>query len=172
MKLNSKSQAETKADSSTKDEATPVSQHRSKPNVISRLSDFEWTCLWMAIRYAMNRQTIAAATFPQDIIKNYYHRLSANQKQSIVKDLKGNEEDWAFSGKAFGHEEIDRPHWLKLWKALDESGHYQVELIDGTKCTVFDVNGQVIPLHKYIEEPYHHYFVPLENIRVFALNGL
>ena len=144
----------------------------TKPHVISRLSDFEWTCLWMAIRYAMNRQTIAAATLPQDIIKNYYHRLSANQKQSIVKDLKGNEEDWAFSGKAFGHEEIDRPHWLKLWKALDESGHYQVELIDGTKCTVFDVNGKVIPLHKYIEEPYNHYFIPLENIRVFAQNGL
>jgi hypothetical protein len=35
MKQNSKSQAGTKADSSTKDEATSVRQHRSKPNVIS-----------------------------------------------------------------------------------------------------------------------------------------
>jgi len=76
MKLNSKSQAGTKADSSKKDDATIVRQHSSKPHVISRLSDFEWTCLWMAVRYAMNRQTIASATLPQDIIKNYYSRLN------------------------------------------------------------------------------------------------
>jgi hypothetical protein len=34
MKLNSKSQAGTKSDSSTKDEATSVSQHSSKPHVV------------------------------------------------------------------------------------------------------------------------------------------
>jgi hypothetical protein len=172
MKPNSIPSAGTGDATSTNADATASSQTIAKPNVISRLSDFEWTCLWMAIRYAMNRQTIAAATLPQDIIKNYYSRISANQKQSIVKDLKSNEEDWAFSGKAFGHEEIDRRHWIKLWKALDENCHYQVELIDGTKCTVFEANGKVVPLHKYIEEPYHNYFVPLENIRVFEANGL
>lgn len=170
--LNKERQAETEVDSSTTADVPTSSPNAAKPNVISRLSDFEWTCLWMAIRYAMNRQTIAAATLPQDIIKNYYTRLSANQKQSIVKDLKNNEEDWGFSRKAFGHEEIDRPHWIKLWKALDENCHYQVELIDGTKCTVFEANGKVVPLHKYIEEPYHNYFVPLENIRVVEGNGL
>ena len=84
MKLNSKSQAGTKADSSKKDDATIVRQHSSKPHVISRLSDFEWTCLWMAVRYAMNRQTIASATLPQDIIKNYYSRLNDGQKKSII----------------------------------------------------------------------------------------
>lgn len=157
-------------DSSTKTDVTTSSQTIGKPNVISRLSDFEWTCLWMAVRYAMNRQTIASATLPQDIVMNYYHRLNDGQKKSIAKDLKENED--AFEGQAFGHKEIDRPHWIKLWKALDETCHYQVELIDGTKCTVFEANGKIIPLHKYIEEPYHNYFVPLENIRVFEANGL
>lgn len=170
MKPNRNSKVGTAADSSNKVEATSVSQHRSKPNVISRLSDFEWTCLWMAVRYAMNRQTIASATLPQDIVKNYYHRLSDGQKKSIAKDLKKNED--AFEGQAFGHKEIDRPHWIKLWKALDETCHYQVELIDGTKCTVFEANGKVVPLHKYIKEPYHNYFVPLESIRVSEANGV
>lgn len=170
MKLNSKSQAGTKADSSKKDDATIVRQHSSKPHVISRLSDFEWTCLWMAVRYAMNRQTIASATLPQDIIKNYYSRLNDGQKKSIAKDLKENED--AFEGQAFGHKDIDRPHWIKLWKCLDETCHYTVELIDGTKCIVFEANGKIVPLHKYIKEPYHNYFIPLESIRVFEANGL
>ena len=66
----------------------------------------------MAVRYAMNRQTIASATLPQDIVMNYYHRLNDGQKKSIAKDLKEHED--AFEGQAFGHKEIDRPHWIKL----------------------------------------------------------
>jgi hypothetical protein len=124
----------------------------------TRLSEIEWTCLWMAIRYAMNRQTIASATLPNDIITNYYHRLSDSQKKSIVKDLKGNE-------GGFGNPQIDKPGWMKFWAALDEINHYEVELIDNTKCTVFEADGKIIPLHKYIDEPYNNHFLPVENVR-------
>ena len=143
------------------------SRNNTKPHVSSRLSDFEWTLLWMAMRYAMNRQTIASATLPEDIMSNWYKRLTNGQKQHIAKELKDNEEDMERMGyTAFGHKDIDRPHWVKLWKCLDESSHYEVELIDGTKCKVFEANGQIIPLEKYIEEPFRNYFVPAENIRV------
>ena len=130
-----------------------------------RLSTIEWTCLWMAIRYSMNRQTIASSTLPQDIIENYYTRLSENQKESIVTDLKRNEDNYGSIGQAFGNEIIDRPDWIKFWKALDDNSHYQVELIDNTTCTVFNANGKIVPLDKYIKQPYCDYFIPLENIK-------
>jgi hypothetical protein len=119
----------------------------------------------------MNRQTIASATLPEDIMVHWYKRLTNNQKQQIAKDLKDNEDDMKRMGhSAFGHKDIDRPHWIRLWKCMDESCHYEVELIDGSKIKVFDANGQIIPLEKYIEEPFNNYFVPSENISVY-LNG-
>lgn len=138
-----------------------------KATVSSRLSDFEWTLLWMAMRYAMNRQTIASATLPEDIMSNWYIRLTNGQKQQIAKELKDNEDYMQRMGySAFGHKDIDRPRWIKLWKCMDESCHYEVELVDGSKIKVFEANGQIIQLDKYIEEPFKNYYVPFENIRV------
>jgi len=138
-----------------------------KANVSSRLSDFEWTLLCMAMRYAMNRQTIASATLPEDIMRNFYKRLTNGQKQQLVRELQDNEEDMQRMGySAFGHKDIDRPHWVKFWKCLDESCHYEVELTDGTKIKVFEANGQIVPLEKYIEEPHRNWSMPPENIRV------
>ena len=150
-----------------KDEGLQVSPAFAKRPVSSRLSGFEWTLLWMAMRYAMNRQTIASVTLPGDIMSNWYKRLTNGQKQQLVRELKENEEDMQRMGySAFGHKDIDRPHWIKFWKCLDESCHYEVELIDGSKIKVFEANGQIIPLEKYIEEPFRNWSVPPENIRV------
>lgn len=132
---------------------------------LSPLSEIEWTTLWMAIRYAMNRQTIASATLPEDVIKAYYHRLSEGQRKSIVRDLADNEEMFSrMDGhSAFGSPTIDRPHWLRFWYALDDNRHYQVKLTNGEEITVFDLEGEIIPLQKYIEEPHRNWFVPKEN---------
>ena len=45
MKPNSKSQAGTAADSSTKDDVTFVSQHNAKPNVSSSALSYEEQCV-------------------------------------------------------------------------------------------------------------------------------
>lgn len=110
------------------------------------LSDIEWTTLWMAIRYAMNGQTIASAMLPQDIVRTYYRRLTNAQKASIVTDLKQNEEDVLRISdgrqKAFGHPEIDRPHWLRFIAALDIENHFNVLMNDGSIITCFQVGDR------------------------------
>lgn len=133
--------------------------------VNNRLTDFEWTLLWMAIRYAMNRQTIASATLPQDIMQNWYKRLTNGQKQQLVQELKENEEMVAQMGHtAFGNPDIDRPHWLKFWKCLDESSHYRYKLTDGSTATVFEANGRFYPLNEYIAAPHREIYLPAESI--------
>lgn len=132
---------------------------------VKPLSNFEETLLWMAIRYAMNRQTIASATLPTDIISNWYPRLSKINKESIVIDLKRNLE--SFEGRAFGDPNIDKPNWIKFMNALDEDCHIKVKLIDDTEEIVFPYEDQYIPLRQYIETPYRHIFIPKENIKEF-----
>lgn len=129
---------------------------------MKQLSSIEWTTLWMAIRYAMNRETISSATLPELIIENYYNRLSDNQKKSIVNDLRNNYKD--FGNTAFGNKLVDKPIWLKFWYALDSKYHYDVKLIDGSIVTVFDCLDRVIPLSSYLENPNKMIFIPEENI--------
>lgn len=52
------------------------------------LTQFEWTLLYMAVRYAMGRQSIASATLPAEIVENIWDRLSENQKGMLYCDLK------------------------------------------------------------------------------------
>jgi hypothetical protein len=129
------------------------------------LSDIEQTTLWMAIRYSMNGQTISTATLPEMIIKEYYHRLSKHDKKTIVRDLEENEKRHDGEYKAFGHPTIDRPTWLKFWKALDDSSHYDVELIDNSKCIVFEANDRIYPLESYLKNPHEETYIPKENIK-------
>lgn len=126
------------------------------------LPDFEYNLLWMAIRYAMNRQTIASATLPADIITNYYNRLSSGQKFSIFQDLERNEKD--LNIEAFGDKSIDRPHWIKLMKCFDEKCHYKVKTTDGDIIIIFEANDKYIPLEKYLQHPHQNWYIPTENI--------
>lgn len=73
------------------------------------LSEIEYETLWMAIRYAMGRQTIASASLPDMIIKHYGKRLSNYQKGLIVHDLENH-----LNVSHFGNPEIDHKHWMKL----------------------------------------------------------
>lgn len=129
---------------------------------MERLTDLEWTTCWMAIRYAMNRQTIAASTLPEDIIKAYYHKFTDGQKEIILRDLEENDEN----EDGFGDPKVDRPTWLKFWGALNKDVHYEVDLIDGTKgVVVFEVNGRLYPLEQYIGAPHAEIYVPREAIK-------
>lgn len=131
-----------------------------------RLSEFEWTLLWMAIRYAMNRQTIASACLPSEIVKNYYKRLTKQQKEMIVKDLRNNEEEMKRHNlSAFGNHDIDRKHWVRFIGCLDEDNHYVIELLNGVAEKVFDADDKIIPFHSYIERPYEEIYIPQENVK-------
>lgn len=129
------------------------------------LTDIEWTTCWMAIRYAMNRQSIASATLPADLVKEYWYRWSDYQKEMIVNDLKSNYEDNSFGRKPFGNENIDKPNWMKFWKACDTKNHFTAIGIDDISYTVFETNGRIYPLKSYINEPHNEIFFPKENIK-------
>ncbi len=126
------------------------------------LTDIEWTMTWMSLRYAMNRQTIASSTLPQDLVKAYYHRWTENQKKTIVTECERNEEEilrWSGGkSKAFGDETIDRPGWLKFWAACNIKKHYKIKLIDDKIYTVFEANNRIYPLKSYIKEPHSEIF--------------
>ncbi len=129
----------------------------------NKLTEIEWTTLWMSIRYACHRQTIASATLPADIINAYWDRLCDERKQFISNDLKRELDQWGDS--AFGSPSIDRPIWLKFMSAMDLSSHYTVKLIDGTECIVFEANDRIYPLKEYIESPHREIYLPKENIK-------
>ena len=126
------------------------------------LNDIEYTTLWMAIRYAMNRQTIASATLPGLIIENYYHRLSDFMRIQILKDLQDNYKEY---GK-FGNIDIDNLPWLKLMKSLDIDNMKTLKLTDGNeyKCFYVEFNDRYYPLNEYISNPHREVFVAVESI--------
>ena len=122
------------------------------------LSDFEFTLLWMAIRYAIDRGTITSATLPGYIILNWYSRMNDGHKRSIVGDIK------LLFKEHVGHDRYSKPHWDKFLAALDEDRHFQVELIDDTIIDCFACGKTIYPLHKYIEAPHSDIYIPEENI--------
>jgi len=130
------------------------------------LSDIEYDTCWMAIRYAQNRTTISCSTLPNRLIEEYWYRWTDEQKQDIVIDLERNEKTYSkFNGaKAFGDENIDRPSWLKFWKALDVKNHTTVRTTDGSEYVVFEANDRIYPLNSYIENPYKEIYIDKENI--------
>lgn len=126
---------------------------------MEKLTDFEWTLLCGALRYFIGRQTIAAATFPEDVIKNFYQRMTEDQRQFIYREVVDYYKQWGH----IGDKNIDQPVWLKFANACDTRNHRQVELIDGSICTVFQ-SGKIYPINKYLESPYQEIFIPEENI--------
>jgi hypothetical protein len=117
----------------------------------------------MAIRYAMNRQTIASSMLPNEIIENYYYRFTKTQKDQIIQDL---QLELEYGGdKAFGHPTIDRPSWLKFLAALNEKEHFDINLNDGSVCKVFKVNDRIYPLYEYIKRPYIEIYIDNQNIK-------
>lgn len=124
------------------------------------LSDVEWTLIWASLRYFVGRETIASATYPADIISNYYARMSDGQKKMLVRDIS---EHFERCG-SIGNEKIDQPVWLKFAAALDDTQHFQIKLSDGSTAKVFKTNERIYPLDEYLRQPHHEIYVPDEHI--------
>jgi len=126
-----------------------------------RLTDLEWTMCWMAVRYAAQRRTGVCMGLPADLIRAYYHRFTPWQKQMLVDDLRKMVRPNAVQPRETIN---DKPEWLKFLAALEPDKHYEVTDTANERYTVFEVNGRVYPLHRYLEEPGKEIFLPVENI--------
>jgi hypothetical protein len=124
------------------------------------LSDVEWTLIWASLRYFVGRETIASATFPADIIQNYYARMSDAQKKMLARDIY---EHFDRCGR-IGNEKIDQTVWLKFAAALDDTKHFQKTLSDGSRPVLFQIGERIYPLGEYLRSPHHEIYVPDENI--------
>lgn len=134
----------------------------SKPKISRKereLSETEWTLIWMAIRYAMNRETISSATLPEQIIRAFYGRLTSLQKQAICKDLQENFERF----EKFGNPKIDHRHWMKFWKCLDTTSHIKVKR-EGRDFLCFQVGEKFYPLFEYIAQPEREIYLLAEDL--------
>lgn len=117
-----------------------------KRNKIVGMDPDLWMLIWGANRYFCGRSTIASATFPDLIMKRFYKLLDENQKRLLAFDILGCLEDMS---------DLDKPRWSKFYSALKTESHYKVKGIEnGEVITVFDANGKMYPLDKYIESPH------------------
>lgn len=99
----------------------------------------------MAIRYAMNRQTIASATLPRELLRAYYDRWTDGQKEIIARNLREHYDDFG----CFGDKNIDHPEWMRFMLTLDPKAHYTVTASDGentetVECVEYD--GKYYPI--------------------------
>lgn len=94
----------------------------SRQKITNPLTSVEWDTCWMAIRYAMNRQTIASASLPRKLLSAYYDRWSDGQKEIIARDLREHYDDFG----CFGDEKVDHPEWMRFMLTLDPKAHYTV----------------------------------------------
>ncbi|NLD49278.1 MAG: hypothetical protein GX660_19120 [Clostridiaceae bacterium] len=124
------------------------------------LTDVEWTTCWMAVRYAMRRSSIAAATLPAILISAYWHRWTDVQKKMLAKDI----------GQAIAEQEeyfpelpIDKP-WYKLQKLCDIENYKIITTKDGTKHVVFEINNAYYPVNEYVNNSWHNVQIVSEYI--------
>lgn len=109
------------------------------------LTSVEWDTCWMAIRYAMNRETIASASLPRELLRAYYDRWSDAQKRTIADNLRDHYEDFG----CFGNKNIDHPDWMRFMLTLDPKAHCIVTATHGRKtetieCIEYD--GKYYPI--------------------------
>lgn len=132
----------------------------------SPLTDFEWTCLWGALRYFLGRMTIAAATFPESVIEEVYPRLTGEQRQKLAKEVYEYYKSTATTAIASASLDAgDRLAWMKFARALDATSHQEYLLVDGTSVVCFKVDKRIYPLHLYLREPRFEHYVPAEHIK-------
>lgn len=133
---------------------------------LNNLSDFEWTCLWGALRYFLGRMTIAATTFPEAVIEEVYPRLTGEHRQQLAKEVyEYYKSQKATIGATASLDAGDRRAWMKFARALDETSHQKYFLVDGTSCICFKVDGRIYPLDRYLRQPRFECYVPLEHIK-------
>jgi hypothetical protein len=130
------------------------------------LDDTEWACLWMAINFAINRNTKACTLLPYKIVEKYYWRIDQRQRDIIVNILEEHEisisKITGEEGKAFGEA---RNTWLKFWAAMDNRKHYKQKMSDGKEYDVFNYDGKIFPLEEYVKNPQFDTFAKDEHIQ-------
>ncbi len=98
------------------------------------MKPIEKTLIWMAIRYAMNRTSIASLTLPGEIMASYVDELSNRSwadglltglVRDINRDYGGNPD---YENKAFPDDL--RGAWFPLVCWLDGSNRFKVLLVD------------------------------------------
>lgn len=135
-----------------------MSRQKKKDRKPVPLTDTEWMLIWMAMRYAMGRETIAASSLPGEIAQAYYHRLSTAQRRQLVEELDRHEEEYIrYHGngeRAFGDPVMDAPQW-KLFRAALDTERHRVLSVPGIEGSVmaFEHNGNFYPLHPYLRNP-------------------
>ena len=145
------------------EDALQRNRDTAMPNLNS-LSDIEWDTCWMAIRYAMGRQTISSATLPKELCQAYFYRWTDGQKAAIVRDLRQHLQDKArWNGEStahFGDKNIDHPEWMKFLLCLDEKEHCIIKMATGGEYEGFKFNDKYYPCDWW---RHHHatYFEPL-----------
>lgn len=127
----------------------------------NKLTGIEWETCWMAIRYAMGRQTIASATLPADLIRAYKDRWTQDQLDSIYVDLKRHEE----MHDTFGHKDIDNIHWQKFKEYCNKSNRHLVTTTDGKDRVCFKVDNRFYDVQSYMNMPRQEIYIPEENIK-------
>ena len=83
----------------------------------TKLTDWEWTLVWSSMRYFMGRQTIASATWPADLIKNYDTYFTQGQRDMIYRELNQYFNEYS----AFGNPDIDSEHWERLMHYMNKT---------------------------------------------------
>lgn len=125
---------------------------------IKALSDLEWTTCWMSVRYACGRMSIASAILPQEILQEYYNRMSEIQKSILSRDVR------SYLNSDPKYNLCDKQNWAKFCNALDVKKQWRVKLKDKSECVVFDIEEftgckRIYPLSNYIKNPYIETYV-------------
>jgi hypothetical protein len=133
----------------------------------TKLTDWEWTLVWSSMRYFMGRQTIASATWPADLIKNYDTYFTQGQRDMIYRELNQYFNEYS----AFGNPDIDSEHWERLMHYMNKDNRYLVQakykekgetIEDAVIC--FKHKDVYCSVEKYAESPYHNWYMVPEYI--------
>jgi hypothetical protein len=133
----------------------------------TELTDWEWTLVWSSMRYFMGRQTIASATWPADLIKNYDTYFTQGQRGMIYRELNQYFNEYS----AFGNPDIDSEHWERLMHYMNKDNRYLVQakykekgetIEDAVIC--FKHKDVYCSVEKYAESPYHNWYMVPEYI--------
>jgi hypothetical protein len=140
---------------------------KKKENEFQPLTSIEYDTMWMAVRYASGRNTIASASLPYEIIESYWERLTDGQKLQLYNDINDEIEDCEKWEKNEGISlKCDEP-WYQFRALLDNTNRYLVTAKDGKKTekiTCFEYKDKFVPISEWIKNPYIFVYVAPECI--------
>ncbi len=138
---------------------------KKKAKEKKRISTFEYEMLVGAWRYYEHRETIAAATFPGDVIERYFRGDYANgdcvriAHQFVKVDhARNGEGDWLGDDGGF------RKAWCKLYAFL-KAYLDGWEVVRGEECFYCEATGRYYPRENYVSRPFEKCWINPEDNR-------